>query len=461
MPPVRRRQALAFHTDRSIFGHCLALALGCLALCTSVRAAAETPRERCRALVAGASRAAAIAACDQAVAMHATAEDMWAAAEARVARPETPTMNDLIRADFFAAAAARMAPNEPWGALARFDLAQRWGDPVLTAQRLDELVRVAPNDPRTARAAALARPRTTIALVGWFAIFALCAATVLHALKRRLVAAGRVRVPTALLVLVTVGALVARPARAAAPFPIDDGDPERGVPTAAAADARPLDFAYYLQDLTERAAKATARHDHAAAARYYRALARAVPDSSVPQQKLCDALVADGKADAAIAPCRAALALSGVRASDFVRFGDLVLQKRNATADELREVEAAARHLAAQPDARVLGLQLECRLGVRTARLPLLEECTRDLAAAAPNGASTYVFAWSLAQQKHDYDEARRLIDRARAAGLPADALARMQSATSPTSRRLVIAGVGLASMLLGFLLLWHRRRPT
>lgn len=458
---VRQGRALAFHTGRSIFGHCLALAIGCVALCTSVRAAAETPRERCRALMTGASRAASINACDQAVTMHGSAEDMWAAAEARVSRPETPTMNDLIRADFLAAAAARMAPSEPWGALARFDLARRWGDPILLALRLDELQRVAPNHPRTLRAAALARSRTTLALLGWCALLIACGLTLAHALKRRLAGASRARVPTALLLLLAAGALLARPAVAwAHSFPIDDGDPERGAPTQAAADARPLEFAYYLQDLTERAHKATARGDHAAAARYFRALARAVPDSSVPQQKLCDELVADGKEKDAIVACRAALALPGVRASDFLRFGDLVLQQRGATPDQLRDVEAAARHLTAQPDARVLGLQLECRLGVHTASLSLLQECTRELAAAAPNDASTYVFAWSLAQLQGQHDQARLLIERARAAGLPKDALARMQAATSTRSptRRFVIAGVGVAGLLLGLLLVFRRR---
>jgi hypothetical protein len=451
--------------DRSIFGHCIAAALACLALCTSVRASAEAPRERCRALIAGASRSAAIAACDQAVTMHGTAEDFWAAAEVRVSRPEKPTMNDLIRADFLAAAAARLAPGEPWGALARFDLARRWGDPALTAQRLDELVRVAPNDPRTSRAIALARGRTSVfAVLGWCALLIVCALTLGHALKRRLAAPSRVRVPTALLVLVAVAALLARPTLAAAQtFAIDDRDPERGVPTPAAADARPLDFAYYLQDLSERADKASARGDHAAAARYFRTLARAVPDSSLPLAKLCDELVAQRKPDAAIDACRAALALPGVRAHDFVRFGELVLAKRTATPAELRDVESAARHLSSQPDARVLGLQLECRLGVRIASAPLLEECTHALATAAPNDASTYVFAWSLAQQKGQRDEARRLVDRARAAGLSQDGLRRMEAATSatgaPGSRRLVIAGIGLAGMLLGVLLLWHRRR--
>jgi hypothetical protein len=85
-------------------------------------------------------------------------------------------------------------------------------------------------------------------------------------------------------------------------FPIDDADPVRDVPTQAEADARPLDFAYYLQELAARADAATARGDHGAAVRYYRALARAVPDSSLPREKLSASLQALDVSDAATRP---------------------------------------------------------------------------------------------------------------------------------------------------------------
>src|SRR5262249_52284092 len=127
MALCRRERVCDFHTARSISGHsrgrlpraavALAVALGAVLAGLAAPAAAETPRERCRAVMSTAPRAEAIAACDHALELGASAEDMWAAAAVRTARPETPTMDDLIRADLLAAAAARLAPGEPWGAL--------------------------------------------------------------------------------------------------------------------------------------------------------------------------------------------------------------------------------------------------------------------------------------------------------------------------------------------------------
>jgi hypothetical protein len=273
MTSLHGRKALAFEAVRSIFGWSFGLTL--LLVCTSA-ASGETLRERCRSLTKSGTRQAAIAACDQAVTMRGTAEDFWAAAEVRVARSEAPTPDDLIRADFMANAAARLAPHEPWGALARFDLARRWGDPDLLAKRLAELEQVAPNDPRTQAAAALVHPPSQLGrILGWTLVFLVCVVTLAHAQKRRLA--------TALVILIALGG--AAQAKEAV-FPIDDANPEAGVPTQVQANERPLDFGYYLQDLNERAERAVKRGDTDAAVRYYRAMAKAVPDSKIPVEKL-------------------------------------------------------------------------------------------------------------------------------------------------------------------------------
>ncbi len=462
-----------FHIARSISGHsrvALAASVSVLVLVllfagSAAAAAGETARERCQSMSAQAARADAIAACDEAVTRSGSAQDMWAAATVRVTRAEAPTMDDLIRADLLAAGATRLAPGEPWGYLARLDIARRWGDAELIERRLDEPERPAPPHPRPLQAIVAARaaagPGASLVL-GWAALLLGCALTLAHALRLRRGARVRTRAPVVLRALVVGALLLASPrlshATVAEPFSIDDAHPDHDVPTPAQADARPLDFAYYLQEVSTRADAATRRGDHAAAARYYRALARAVPDSALPAQKLCASLVALGETDDAIAACQDALGLPGVRVEDFGRFADLVLGKSAPSAAELHDVEAAARHLAGQPDSRRAGLQLECRLGVRTASITLLEECTAGLAIVAPDDASTYVFEWSLAQQKGRSGEARRLVEQARAAGLGADALARMQAATdsrigaASTSRPLLV-GVGLVTLLLGVVL--------
>jgi hypothetical protein len=423
MPCHRPRASLAFATVRSIFGRSLVVLLA-LAACAAP-ARAQPPL---------------------------TAESMYAEAHARLARPEAPTMDDLIRADLLATAATRLAPAQPWGALARFELLRRWGDPTLLARQLDQLERVAPGRDMTLQAAASVKPRAPIALVaGWALLLAVCAATLVDAFRRR-------RLSAALLVLAAAATLLA-PGVARAAFVVDEANPERTVPTQEQANASPIEFAYYLQDLADRATTATARGDQAAAIRYLRALARAVPDSSVPEVKLCAALEAHGEHDAAIAACRAALGLGGVRAQDFARFAELVLAQSQPSAAQLADVAAAAHHLAAQPDARLLGVQLECRVATRLHDLGLLDECSRSLMIAAPQDPSTWVFAWTFATERGRPEDARRYVERARAAGLPADAIARMQSAQrhAPTTP-LVFAGAGLVAVGLGFML-WRRQR--
>jgi hypothetical protein len=456
---------LAFATVRSIFGRSSLVRLMALTVTLTVvlPARAQSPRERCRAATLQAPRADAIAICDRAVVARPGAEDLWAAAHVRLDRAERPTMDDLIRADLLAAAAARLEPSQPWGALARFELARRWGDPALTAQRLDELERAAPGRDTTLQAAASVRPHRPIApLCGWALVAVVAALTLADALRRRAAAPSRVRVPTALVVLVAAATLAGTPRSARAGFVVDDADPERNVPTQLDANKSPLEFAYYLQELTERAQQAAARGDQPAAIRYLRALARAVPDSSVPQQKLCAALDAHGDHEAALAACRAALGFDGVRAQDFVRFGDLVLARPSPSAAELADVEAAARHLESQPAARVPGLQLECRLAVKSGNLALLDECSRALATAAPNDPSTWVFSWTLASRRGRSDEARGFIERARAAGLAADAVARMESASGGGRLRpLLLGGVGLVVVAGGAWLLRRRRRAA
>jgi hypothetical protein len=467
-----------FHTASSISGQSerhsrrvIVALVGLVTLLAGARfASAETARERCARLRPGAVRADAIAACDEALRQSTSAETMWAAAEVRMARPETPTTDDFIRAQVLGEAAVRLAPGEPWGYLARLAIARRWGDPELTAHRLEELARVAPGDPRTLQAARELRPaRSWAQLGGGAAIVALVLFTLAHAWRRRRRVArarshARLGLAASLLLASFVALGAPGVAHAGAPFPLDDADPERLVPTPAEADARPLEFAYYLEELTEHAAAASARGDHAAAVRYYRALARAVPDSSLPLAHLCSAALAAGQPDAALAACRGAITLPGVRAEDFVRFGDLVLAQPAPSAAALADVEAAARHLAGATDTRVVGLQLECRLGVRTANRPLLAECSAALAGLAPADPSTYVYAWTLALERAHLDDARQAIEHARAAGLGEAALARMEAATRDRasagigSPRL-LAGAGVLVLFLGLGLLWRSTR--
>jgi hypothetical protein len=444
---------------RSILGGCIAFTLVVIA---SASALAETPREQCQRMMTGAARADALAACDEAARIGGSAEDLSAAAIVRVTRSESPTTDDLIRAELLATAATRIAPGESWGYLAELAIARRWGDPAVIRHRLAELERVAPDDPKTLRARAVVHAPVPIGVfIGWGVLGLACVLTLTHAVWRWW--RGRARGPSRVAALAAVSLALCAPQLAHADrFPIDDDDPERTVPTPAQADARPLDFAEYLQEMSGRAETRVARGDHAAAVRFLRALARAVPDAAIPRSKLCKSLVALGEETAALAACRDALGRSGARAEDFMRFGDLVLGKRSATPSELADVEAAALQLVDNADTRVLGWQLQCRLGVRLESTRLLEECTTGLAAARPADATTHVYLWSLALQRGEIENARRYIEDARIAGAGDEAIARM-IATTPTEPRaswrlLLAAGLAFGLVGVGCLVVWVRR---
>ena len=64
-------------------------------------------------------------------------------------------------------------------------------------------------------------------------------------------------------------------------------------------------------ELIARAEAASQRGDHAAAVRYYRAVASAVPERAVAFSKLCKAHEALGEVQEAIRSCRKALGKGG------------------------------------------------------------------------------------------------------------------------------------------------------
>ena len=66
-----------------------------------------------------------------------------------------------------------------------------------------------------------------------------------------------------------------------APRTIDENHPERSIPTPEQAMKNPLQMGYLLMDLIARGEAATEIGDHEAAIRYYRAIAKAVPERAV------------------------------------------------------------------------------------------------------------------------------------------------------------------------------------
>ena len=239
----------------------------------------------------------------------------------------------------------------------------------------------------------------------------------------------------------------------AAPFPIDDVEPESSVPTPAARDANPIEFAHHLQELIERASLASAAGDHQRAARYYSALAKAVPDRATAFGKLCASLEAAGRIEEARAACSRALGLTGVTVEDFTRFVRLTLATPGKLSDaEVADVAGALQHLESQPGANAVSHHLSCELAVRVHDDKRLAACSSALKALAPGDPKTLYFQWTLAIRRGDQWQAERILEEARAAGLAAPALARMNEATAALSStnswgRPLLAGLAAAAL--------------
>ena len=408
-----------------------------------------------------------------------------------------PSMDDLVVATLISDAAVRKATNQPWGYLARCDIARRLGSADVLETCLADLRRVAPDHPATQRALAFAAEHASpgiwaLRLVFWLALLG----TLVHALLRR-ERSTSARIPgaakpVALLLLAACALLsgfVSRVARAEeatgsepisqfkdepadkeqlSQFKIDDANPEASIPSPELQNKRPLEFGYYIQDLAAKAEQASKRGDHAAAARFYLALAKAVPTSGVGPRKMCQSLEAAGNLPQAVVACRTVLTRSGSTAADYLRFVQLVLAVPGPlAANERAELDAVLTHLNSEAQLGALPVMLRCEVALRAEDTRALAACTETLKKTAPNDPKTISFEWALALRQHDRAAAVQLIDRARGAGVSADGVAKMEQATRQMGRRhlarllLMSLGAALIAALLalGFRQLAQRRR--
>jgi hypothetical protein len=244
-------------------------------------------------------------------------------------------------------------------------------------------------------------------------------------------------------------------------FRIDDADPESTVPTPHQRDGNPIEFGYYLQDLMAKAEAATKKNDQDAYIRYMRALAVSVPNHAKGWSLLCEAYERANDRQRAIAACRYAIDREGVQLADYNRFVHLLATK----AGELDRDERAAlvevlAHLDRQADVEVATARMRCEAAVKMQDQAAMERCTAVLAKVAPDDPKTIVFQWSLAMMRGKHDDAKRLVARAKTAGLTAEAIDGMNKLMSQRrwSRQLLGFGaLGTVAAALLFLLLRRR----
>jgi hypothetical protein len=427
--------------------------------------------------------------CHQAAKLSGLPEDMRHEVQALMSPAANPSLDDLGIALMLVEAAVNKAADQPWGHLARCDVARRLGNAAALKTCLTDLATMARKHPLSQQATATTHDSASTAVwVGRIALLLLLIATAAHAghrwFRRRArrgaavlrttgsTVSSAAAIVAAFVVLSALSAGAARAEEDGIPlkrdqlsdFLIDDDNPERSVPDVETQNRKPLQFAYFIQDLGGKADRARKRGDHGAATRYYKALTAAVPQSAYGPRQMCLSAEDAGDLPTAIVACRTAITRDDATLGDYERFVAVALRKTPLAPLERKEVEAVIAHVESQSPGTAPN-RLRCELGIRVSDQKLLETCTTALTKLAADDPQTVSYQWALAMLVHDQSEATALIARAKQLGMGPDGVAQMERATSEMSaRRLVrmaVMGVTAVLAVLAFLGLrsWNRRR--
>jgi tetratricopeptide (TPR) repeat protein len=234
-------------------------------------------------------------------------------------------------------------------------------------------------------------------------------------------------------------------------FKVDEANPEKGLPSAEEAMKNPLEMGYLMMDLIARAEAATQRGDHAATVRYYKAIAKAVPERAVSFSKLCKAYAELGDLDSAIDACRQALGKGGVQVEDHARFVQLMLSReRPLSTEEVADLDAVVKHLKGQltdgsdSAAKLLPVRLQCDIATKLEDEARLSGCVENLAGLAPKEPLALTYRYALALRQQDFSAADEVVAEATGAGLPEGAIASMrQQLTTAREQSSVFARLG------------------
>jgi hypothetical protein len=246
---------------------------------------------------------------------------------------------------------------------------------------------------------------------------------------------------------------------------VDDQDPGSHIPTEKDRNAEPLQFGYWLQDLEWKGKHASKRGDHGAAAKYYSTLAKAVPDAAIGFTLACQEFEALGNLEQAIGACGQALLADGATVKDYTHFVHLVLAKGRLGPKDTNALANVLAHMREVPAAHDFVDDLECEVAVRTLDISQLRECTAALAARAPNNPKIISYQWALAIEENNFDLAKELVEREKAAGIPVADIASMEKKTAAAQRwhrirvALAILAVGLFLGGIAFATRAFRRR--
>jgi len=438
-------------------------------------------RRHCQVLTELGQQDEALEACAVSNSMG-TAMDSRAFVGALMASRGSPRPRELVQA-VRQALSARRLQNQPFGEAAICDIAYHIGDDALLNSCVKELQAMAPDNFETKRWQGVQRQSPAWALwLGWLTLGSIILATIGHAVWRWVRRPARPRatsaVAAALFLVVSAFGGAAKADEPAAEhqahwqlssFPIKWDDPESQIPSIEDRNRAPLQFGYFLQDLSVEALKAERLGNWAAAVKFWRANAKAVPDAAVGFSKACRAYQMLGETAQAIDFCAKAINLEGATVEDYLRYAELVASKPAELSQvDIEDLDAMMKHLR-ETDAAVPAAVVECRLGVKLQDRARLGRCTQVLGKASPQDPRTMTFQWSYAMLRKDYGEAKRLVAAMEKTTMNRQALAQARDATAQASawwrrpltdwRYAVALGLLLAGAAAGTLL--ARRRMS
>ena len=412
-------------------------------------------RRKCQALTELGRHEEAVRACTDALNEGQSGLTIRAMVGALMSGPNPPTPSEVGFATAYARRLRRLMPQDPWPAAADCDIGRKLGDTDMLNHCVEELERIAPEHYETKRAAAwlaALRPGWGV-LSAWLAVVLAAIATAAHAIVRsRKSSRQDAHAKLGVAACVVLGAFTSWPRAAFADteaagasagaalgktaghlskYSIDDQDPLSSIPTPVQRDNDPLEYGYLLMDLGDRADKASKHGDHLAAARYYAALAKAVPDVAISFRKACEEYSAANDREDALKYCGPALNRDGVVLADYSHYAELVFSKKGKLEPaEVETLDAIVDHLKVDDAAVTVAWDIECNLGVRLGDLKRLGECAPALALKAPEDPKAVFYEWAYAMQQGKFSDAEKFVARAKRVSTDKVQVKAMEAAT-------------------------------
>jgi hypothetical protein len=236
-------------------------------------------------------------------------------------------------------------------------------------------------------------------------------------------------------------------------FPLNHDNPVASLPSVEQRRGAPLEFGYWMMEAAAKGDEALQEQNFPQAAKYFEALAAAVPDRATVHAKLCAAYEGAHESQKAIFSCRKAIGKEGVTVGDVTRLiGLVVAEPGSLDANGVREVDGLIEHLSTQGVPPALVAEQRCALAEKLRDTKRLRTCTAILELAGQRGGRVTAYQWRLAMLEKDTEEARRLLALARedAAFTPAS-LAHLEAETQGLERsKLPVRGLIALAVALG-----------